>query len=223
METDIARSFGYEFSQKALLLGRQYKIENGIIETGRKECPIGSFGGSEKNIGESMNRIFANQPLIPREVIMSHLQDDCSRILTILNTRFIPYWSASPVASLRSALLKNPDGTYRIELKIKNSDSIIFEYSFSSTEFVRVPYISKTRVDEEYWIEDILDFLDGKQELYSNFWHTMDPKKIYRLWTCLGANFCNNDIIIKKYRLHFEKAISGKTSNDWVVPILTSM
>jgi hypothetical protein len=43
MESDIARSFGYEFSQKALLPGRQYKVENGTIEAGRKECAIGEL------------------------------------------------------------------------------------------------------------------------------------------------------------------------------------
>ena len=43
MEGDIAHTFGYEFPQKALLPGRQYRIENGNIEPGRKECPIGEI------------------------------------------------------------------------------------------------------------------------------------------------------------------------------------
>jgi hypothetical protein len=43
MEIDIARSFGYDFSQRALLPGRQYRVENGTIEQGRKECPIGKI------------------------------------------------------------------------------------------------------------------------------------------------------------------------------------
>jgi hypothetical protein len=60
--------------------------------------------------------------------------------------------------------------------------------------------------DEEYWFLDILDFLDGKLEMYSSFWHALDPKKIYRLWTCLGANFMNNDLVEKKYRYHFARA-----------------
>lgn len=51
----------------------------------------------------------------------------------------------------------------------------------------------------------------------------MDSKKIYRLWTCLGANFCNNDIVIQKYRFHFMNAISGKAATDWVVPILKNL
>ena len=40
LENDYAKNAGYSFPQKALLPGRQYKVENGGIETGRKECPI---------------------------------------------------------------------------------------------------------------------------------------------------------------------------------------
>ena len=50
METDIARGFGYEFAQKALIPGRQYKIENGTIEPGRKECPIGEIKNKNEKI-----------------------------------------------------------------------------------------------------------------------------------------------------------------------------
>ena len=71
------------------------------------------------------------------------------------------------------------------------------------------------QIDESYWLDDVLDFFDGRQELYSNFWHRLDPKTIYRLWTCLGANFCNNDLVIKKYRLHFERAARGETSESF--------
>ena len=56
METDIARGFGYDFAQKALIPGRQYKIENGTIEPGRKECQIGEIQKTEsknKNQGNA--------------------------------------------------------------------------------------------------------------------------------------------------------------------------
>jgi hypothetical protein len=87
--------------------------------------------------------------------------------------------------SLRDALIKN-GGVYRIELRILSSESrMIFEYSLMNSVFVEVPYIKDMYVDEDYWLDDILDFLDGKQDLYSNFWHKIDPKRIYRLWTCL--------------------------------------
>lgn len=145
------------------------------------------------------------------------------RILEILNNRFLPYWSASPVASLRSALIKSPDGAYRIEFKILGSESIIFEYSLANSIFSEVPNIPKIRIDEDYWMLDILDFLDGKQELYSNFWHVLDPKRIYRLWTCLGANFMNNDLVIAKYCLHFERAKNSETITDYVESIINNL
>ncbi len=43
IEGDYANNAGYSFPQKALIPGRQYKVENGNIEAGRKECPIGEL------------------------------------------------------------------------------------------------------------------------------------------------------------------------------------
>ena len=79
------------------------------------------------------------------------------------------------------------------------------------------------QIDELYWFDDILDFLDGRQELYSNFWHQLNPKTIYRLWTCLGANFCNNDLVLDKYRLHFERAKQGLTAKSFVTDVLENI
>ncbi len=216
METDIARWYGYEFAQKALIPGRQYKIENGTIEPWRKECPIGEIQKSEsKSKTESGKRIYAQWPLIPWEYTLYELAVSIDKIRNILNNRFLPYWSASPVASLRSALIGNRDGAYRIQFKINTENSIIFEYSFASSEFIEIPFAMNTRIDEDYWLSDILDFLEWKQELYSSFWHVLDSKRIYRLWTCLGADYMNNDLVIAKYRLHFERASRGETSESF--------
>ena len=95
-----------------------------------------------------------------RGVTPDELEIAKNRIQDILNTRFLPYWSASPVASLRSALMKSPDGAYRIEFKILGSESIIFEYSFAASLFIEVSNVPKIRIDEDYWILDILDFLE---------------------------------------------------------------
>ncbi|MBC7498405.1 MBL fold metallo-hydrolase [Candidatus Gracilibacteria bacterium] len=221
MESDIARGFGYDFTQRALTAGRQYKIENGTIEQGRKECPIGEIQKSEsKSQTEGEKRAYAQGPLIPREYTPDELIISIAKIRNIINHRFLPYWSASPVASLRSALIQNRDGAYRIGFKINTENSIIFEYGFASSEFIEIPYTANTRIDEDYWLPDILDYIDGRQELYSNFWHTLDPKRIYRLWTCLGADYMNNSIVIAKYRLHFERAKRGETANEWVSDII---
>lgn len=91
-------------------------------------------------------------------------------------------------------------------------EKFVFEYSLARSGFREVEYTEDMKLDETYWLDDVLDFLDGRQELYSNFWHSLDPKKIYRLWMCLGANYMNHDLVFAKYRLHFERAKNGETS-----------
>ncbi|MDQ1433141.1 MAG: fold metallo-hydrolase, partial [Patescibacteria group bacterium] len=58
---------------------------------------------------------------------------------------------------------------------------------------------------------------NGKQELYSNFLHDLHPKRAYRFWTALGANFLNNDLVIKKYDFHFKRAQAGMKIDDYVL------
>ena len=100
-----------------------------------------------------------------------------------------------------------------------DKDTIVFEYSFASTGFRELAYAEDMTIDEDYWLDDVLDLLNGQQDLYSNFWHSLDPTRVYRLWTCLGANFSNNDLVLKKYRLHFERAIHGETAKSYVTAI----
>ncbi len=64
-------------------------------------------------------------------------------------------------------------------------------------------------MDERYFGNDLDDFLLGKQELYCNFLHTSDPKLSERFWTVLGNTFLNQDIVIRKFQYHFERAKQG--------------
>jgi len=65
-------------------------------------------------------------------------------------------------------------------------------------------------------MNDLEDFWNGSQELYSNFFHLLDIKRTYRLWNMLGANFFNHDIVKRKYEYNFERASEGKTVEDFV-------
>jgi hypothetical protein len=271
IESDYARNAGYEFSQKALLAGRQYKLENGTIEQGRKECPIGILDNELQTVDNrsesrrQSERIYASWPLFPWGLSIAEIEEGKVKILEILNSRFLSYWSASPVASLRDVLIKN-DGVYRISFSVsvsvipglrplhsetkhgstlgvsrnlegKNESSItgflptqewqkqqiIYEYSTARTWFIEVPYADGMKIDEDYWILDLIDFLEGRQEMYSSFWHRLDPKKIYRLWTCLGTTYMNHDLVAKKYRLHFERAREWFTSKEFVETALVTL
>ncbi len=72
-------------------------------------------------------------------------------------------------------------------------------------------------------MNDLEDFWHGTQELYSNFFHVLDPKRTYRLWNMLGANFFNHDVVKRKYEYHFVQACAGKTVNDFVEGIYANL
>jgi hypothetical protein len=210
-ESAFALQYGYDFPQKVLLPGRQYRLEAGAIEVGRKECPIATLDISRDKtpITTPAVRAYAQGALLENHEWTPEYE---SIILNVLNTLFLPYWSASPTASLRSALMSHPEWRYVIEM-IGNDGTRYFEYTLSGVWFILGE--KSLNPNESYFLGDIIDFLEGRQELYSNFWHKLDPKKLYRLWTCLGANYCNNERVLKKYRLHFERAKMGETATSF--------
>jgi hypothetical protein len=187
----------------------------------------------------SLLRIYATHPLCPRVYTDTDIQTAMGRLQHILDTVFLPYWGASSVASLRTALLHSPTGMYSIAFIVHTTEyaqpqTLAYTYSPAHTGFVytgtkphpsplhtsRDGNIDTVHIDETYFLSDILDFLDGHQDLYSNFWHTLDPKKIYRLWTCLGANYMNNARVYTKYDIHFARAARGETANRYVEGII---
>ena len=129
-------------------------------------------------------------------------------MLDLLNHRFLPFALASASDPFKAAILSSNDHRYRIAFKARNSD-IIATYGFSWTtgKYAREEKpIELSRISEIYFLDDITDFLEGKQELYSVFVHEMQRGKSYRLWNILGANFINTDLLVKKYSYHFERA-----------------
>lgn len=118
-EINFARKYGFDFPQKVLTPGRQYKIENGGIENGRKECPIGTLEIQSIKTPLSTQEIrkYSDGPLSED---IRDFTTQCTKILEILNIRFLPYWFGSGVANLRDAILKNQDRKYHI-LIIGNS------------------------------------------------------------------------------------------------------
>lgn len=135
-----------------------------------------------------------------------------SIILELLNTRFLPYQFGNTEISLKNMMLKN--GRYTIKIKYGTSQE--FQEVWYSCDFSKVVFqVMESKngyYDESYWANDIEDFYNGVQELYSNFHHTLEPSKTYLFWTCLGANFINNDMVYKKFQYHFGKAKQGKIS-----------
>lgn len=77
-------------------------------------------------------RLYASGPLFPRVLEVDTIEQEKKRILEMLNIRFLPYWSASPVAPLRDALMKN-GGTYRISFSVIAKNEAIQEQKMNSS------------------------------------------------------------------------------------------
>lgn len=144
------------------------------------------------------------------------------KILHMLNTKFLPYRLANAQDNLKNAILQSKNHKYVIKIKYWNTQEYFernYFFGFESSLFEEEKGKHES-YNEDYWANDLEDFLEWQQELYSNFWHKLNPKKAYRVWTCLGANFLNNDILYKKFNFHFKRASLGKNIDSFVEPII---
>lgn len=217
-EVWLASKYGFGFSQKAFLPGKTYEIiKNGTINV-QKYDGIGELDYlyPRQKLATPSLHLYSQWPLRPYTLV----EDDISRVLDVLNHRFLPYWSASPLGNIRQALYKNQDRKYRVWFAYVDQageiEKRVFEFGFSLFEFHEIPFSPDISLDEEYWLGDIIDYIEGRQDLYSSFWHRLDPTRVYRLWTCLGANWMNHDLVSLKYALHFDRASRGETVEGWV-------
>lgn len=144
------------------------------------------------------------------------------KILTMLNSKFLPYRLANTEDNLKNAILQSKNKRYVVKVRYGTQEEHYernYYFDFSRFDFQEEKG-EHGAYNEDYWANDLEDFLEGKQELYSNFWHALNPQKTYRVWTCLGACFLNNDIIYKKYDFHFKRAQLEKDVNSFVEPII---
>lgn len=140
------------------------------------------------------------------------------KILEMLNNKFLPYRMANSEDNLKNAIINSKNHKYVVKIRYGNSQEYFernYFYSFWSIRFEEERGKHED-YNEDYWANDLEDFLDWTQELYSNFWHKLNPKKTYRVWTMLWANFINNDILYKKFALHFKRASLWKNVDSYV-------
>jgi len=139
-------------------------------------------------------------------------------ILDQINHKMLPYYIWSSEINLKNLILNSKNHNYVIKVKYgtsSNYENIYYVFDFSKTKFEIVDQ-EKDDYNEDYWANDLEDFYDGRQELYSNFLHTLWKDKTYLLWTMMWANFLNNDILYKKFEMHFLLALEWKNSRDFV-------
>lgn len=193
----------------ALLPGKRYEIQrNG----GLKEIP------SLKGINVESYTTHSDYRAVPfiertgKSTFGSQLQlhPPTEVILDILNHRFVPYGLALSSDPLKLAILSSYRHSYPIALADEQGMIIeSYSYDWSSGKYQKdAQRVDRKNASEIYLLVDLIDYLEGRQELYSTFVHKMEPGKFGRLWTTLGANFINLDLQTKKLTYHFERALS---------------
>lgn len=217
----IASEFGIETPFVALHGGHTLDTKSG--NTARAEVAGLSFSQKLAPNLEHGDRAFrAKKPLLPA---VKNTDEQEVLILQTLNTKFLPTKIADQNDSLKQAIILEEATQYVIEVQFGNSapfESRYYAWGFDRIRFERISPANGQdipKIQERYFANDLVDFLEGRLELYCNFIQDLDPEMDYRLWTTLGATFLNHDIVQKKYRHHFENAKSGKTPRDSVLSL----
>lgn len=217
----IANTFKITHPFQALLGGNTLDVRTGGIApaniSGTSFVP-----GYPANTDHGELPFRAKHPLHQTEEIYDSQE---SKILLALNTRFLPTKIADMTDSLKQILVFDELSDYIIEVQYGNSvqfEKRYYAWGFQRLKFERICPLNGQnlpKIQEIYFANDLVDFLEGRLELYCNFIQTLDPKLNYRFWTVLGADFINHDLIEKKYRYHFEQAKARKTPEDYVMQL----
>ncbi len=218
LEKKIAYDYWFNYPIKSFVAWKSYEIKNRkFIELWDiKFLQEIKYSNPETDL---KTPVFLEERFWPLNNVKRNPKAQENIILNLLNTRFLPYRLANTEDPLKNAILNSPNHKYviRINYWIKEDNfPKNYYYDFSSFEFKEEKAEHK-HYNEDYWANDIEDFFNWRQELYSNFLHNLNPKKTYRFWTCLWANFLNNDLIYKKFDFHFKRAIMGKKVNSFVL------
>lgn len=219
LEKNVMKRYNKNYNLSYFEAWYTYEIKNWKIEKLEKINYLYDFvfDNFSANISQQFNRYYSNWPLNKENW---NIDKQEKIILDLLNNRFLPYQIVNLEDPFKNILLQNKKDyvikiTYLYNLNYLDK---YYSYWFWKQNFSEIK--NSDYFDEDYYANDLMDFYNGKQELYSNFWHKLTPWKWYRFWTMLWSNFLNNDLVYKKYLLHFEKAILWKKVDDFVEKIL---
>ncbi len=145
-------------------------------------------------------------------------------ILDLLNHRYRPALAADLEEPLKKIIREAAQQVYVIEVRYGTAgdyQSVWYGIGFADLAFRELNDAEKgcTEPAETYWANDLEDHLCGRQDMFSTTLHTFEEGRSIRLWNWLGLPFLNSDLIVNKMALHFERAASGKTVADWVLPV----
>lgn len=221
-EQQSAAAHGYDFPIEAMSAGDAFEIRGGAIER--------DTAGFLEVLDQEGDRAF--DPTIDRteeEFPVSPLRDDPrdlgiqrELVREVLMNRFFPWWIGARNPPVEHVLAAT-GGEYRIRIRYGTSSDFEFgDYAigFGSVRFTVVdPVDDVNAVHEEYWANDIEDYLTGRADDFSTFCRRPPGGRATHVWDCLGMPYLNDDLVARKHRHHFARAASGKTAADWVLGV----
>jgi hypothetical protein len=218
LEKEIAKEYGFNYPIKSFVPWKSYKIENRTFKEIWDILFLKEIKYSNPKT-DIETPVFLPEMFWPLNDVKRNFKAQESIILDLLNNRFLPYRLANTEDPFKNAILNSPNHKYVVKIiygTLEDNFPKNYYYDFSSLKFEEEKW-KHEHYNEDYWANDLEDFFNGRQELYSNFLHNLDPKKTYRLWTCLWANFLNNDLIYKKFNFHFKRASIWRDVNSYVL------
>lgn len=138
-------------------------------------------------------------------------------ILNALNQRFLPHWLTGLEEPAKQVLHSIPERKYCIEVVYGEGDSeerVHYTFGFDSFAFAADPGWKK-KPHEQYFASNLIDVLEGRQDVFSSTIDWTPPGTSLRFWAALGLPFLNSDLVYKKLEFHFERATKGLTVEDW--------
>ncbi len=224
MERKEARSHGYPLQIEPFTAGTEYAVMDGAAKAARRTPPyLEILDPPEDADFDADLELFANFPEAPLFDEERDTRRQEQQIRRILNERFLPYLVGRRDPPVEH-LLSDRGGAYRVRIRYGRSARYRerdFCLRFEAMAFHDEDVAGDAH--EVYWANDLEDYLAGRCDDFSTFCRRPLGGEAERLWSCLGMPFLNNDLLEKKFRLHFERAARGETASDWVLRFYASV
>jgi hypothetical protein len=219
-ERATAQSMGCSHRIDSLTVGCVHTVVAGRIQSTEPLPGLALLDAEESRTFDLPLAFFPNLPCAPLRYEDRDVGRQRSRVMALLNERFLPHLHGSrrpPVLHL----LASYGGTYRVRVHYGHTvDEAAWDYilGYGARDFVEAEP-DEDEAHEAYWANDLDDFLDGRCDEFSPFCRTQFPFKEMRLWACLATPLLNSDLVIKRVGTHFGRAKNGLTPGSFVMDL----
>lgn len=219
VERAVAGGHGHRHTIDRLTDGHTHTIEAGRVVARSPAEGLELLDHEDQRTYEPESDYVPDLPCAPVRADARDIDAQRARIRALLDHRFGPYLHGvrrPPVLHLLAAY----GGTYRIRVHYgSGSTAQTWDYALGFAAPVFTESLPDDDPQEEYWANDLDDFLDGRCDEFTGFCRTQLPAEAMRLWTHLATPLLHADLVAKRVALHFDRASQGLGPGDYVLPL----